>query len=82
MEVEAAEYLASLPNPKPTVAYIAGITAPKGRTMGHAGAIIGGKADTAQEKMRIMSELGVTVVSNPAEIGITVQRVLKKQPTT
>lgn len=82
MEVEAAEYLASLPNPKPTVAYIAGITAPKGRTMGHAGAIIGGKADTAQEKMRLMSELGITVVSNPAEIGITVQRVLKKQPTT
>ncbi len=82
MEVEAAEYLASLSNPKPTVAYIAGITAPKGRTMGHAGAIIGGKADTAQEKMRLMSELGITVVSNPAEIGITVQRVLKKQPTT
>jgi len=81
MEVEAAEYLAALPNPKPAVAYIAGITAPKGRTMGHAGAIIGGKADTAQEKMRIMRDLGITVVSNPAEIGATVHRVLKKQPT-
>ena len=55
---------------KPVVAFIAGETAPKGRTMGHAGAIVGGEEDTAQAKKRILRECGVHVVDSPAEIGI------------
>jgi len=62
---------------KPVVGFIAGQTAPKGRTMGHAGAIIGGADDTAAAKMKIMAECGIHVVSSPAEIGATMLKVLK-----
>jgi len=68
MEAEAAEYIKANPL-KPVVGFIAGQTAPKGRTMGHAGAIVGGKDDTAQAKMKIMAECGIHVVESPAEIG-------------
>jgi succinyl-CoA synthetase alpha subunit len=68
MEAEAAYWIKEN-GTKPVVGFIAGQTAPKGRRMGHAGAIIGGKADTAEAKMKIMEECGVTVVVSPAEIG-------------
>lgn len=64
---------------KPLVAFIAGATAPPGRRMGHAGAIISSEADTAQAKMTRLIELGVHVVENPAEIGLTVSRALKAE---
>jgi len=63
------------------VGFIAGVSAPVGRRMGHAGAIISGEADTAVAKMNRMEELGVHVVRNPAEIGETVDKVLKQQTT-
>ncbi|MCP4438208.1 MAG: succinate--CoA ligase subunit alpha [Aureispira sp.] len=62
---------------KPVVGFIAGETAPKGRTMGHAGAIVGGADDTAQAKKRIMAECGIHVVESPAEIGITMIKALE-----
>jgi succinyl-CoA synthetase alpha subunit len=62
----------------PVVGFIAGKTAPKGRKMGHAGAIIGGKADTAAAKMEILAACGVHVVESPAQIGATMAKVLKK----
>lgn len=68
MEAEAAEYVKAY-GTKPVVGFIAGATAPKGRTMGHAGAIIGGKADTAEAKKEIMIDCGIHVVDSPAEIG-------------
>ena len=68
MEAEAAYWIKEH-GTKPVVGFIAGQTAPKGRRMGHAGAIIGGKADTAAAKMKIMEECGITVVVSPAEIG-------------
>ncbi len=77
MEADAAYYIKEN-GTKPVVAYIAGITAPKGRTMGHAGAIIGGKADTAEEKMKIMRSCGIEVVTNPANIGETTYKVMKE----
>ncbi|PLW92176.1 MAG: succinate--CoA ligase subunit alpha [Marinilabiliales bacterium] len=67
-EAEAGEYIRDH-GTKPVVAFIAGATAPKGRTMGHAGAIIGGKADTAQAKKEILKECGLTVVDSPADLG-------------
>jgi len=63
---------------KPVIGFIAGQTAPKGRRMGHAGAIIGGKNDTAEAKMKIMEECGIHVVRSPADIGVTVAQVLQK----
>ncbi len=78
LEAEAAKYIKETGNKKPVVAFIAGQTAPKGRTMGHAGAIVGGKNDTAQAKMEILRAHGVEVVESPAEIGQTVARVLGK----
>lgn len=69
MESEAAEWIKKSDKQKPVVAYIAGRTAPAGRRMGHAGAIIGGKSDTAEAKMKIMKECGITVVESPASIG-------------
>jgi succinyl-CoA synthetase alpha subunit len=77
METEAAEWIKEN-GTKPVVGFIAGQTAPKGRRMGHAGAIIGGKADTAAAKMEIMNKCGIHVVQSPADIGSTVFRVLKK----
>ena len=68
MEAEAAYWIKEH-GTKPVVGFIAGQTAPKGRRMGHAGAIIGGKADTAEAKMKIMSECGISVAVSPAEIG-------------
>ncbi len=68
MEAEAAYYIRDFGN-KPVVSFIAGATAPKGRTMGHAGAIVGGKADTAEAKKEILRDCGIHVVDSPAEIG-------------
>ncbi len=76
MEAEAARYIKEN-GTKPVVGFIAGQTAPKGRTMGHAGAIIGGAEDTAEAKMRIMKECGLHVVSSPAQIGSTMIEALK-----
>ncbi len=76
MEAEAAYYVKEH-GTKPVVSFIAGATAPKGRTMGHAGAIIGGKDDTAQAKKIILKECGIHVVESPAEIGKTMASVLK-----
>ncbi len=75
MEAEAAEWIKAH-GTKPVVGFIAGKTAPKGRKMGHAGAIIGGKADTAEAKMEIMSQCGIHVVQSPADIGITMKKAL------
>jgi succinyl-CoA synthetase alpha subunit len=77
MENEAAEWIKDN-GTKPVIGFIAGQTAPKGRRMGHAGAIIGGKNDTAAAKMEIMGKCGITVVESPADIGMTVKRVLGK----
>jgi succinyl-CoA synthetase alpha subunit len=78
MESEAAEWIKEH-GTKPVIGFIAGQTAPKGRRMGHAGAIIGGKNDTAAAKMAIMKACGIHVVESPADIGITVASVLKKK---
>jgi succinyl-CoA synthetase alpha subunit len=77
MEAEAARWIKEN-NRKPVVGFIAGQTAPPGRRMGHAGAIIGGAEDTAAAKMKILRECGVTVVESPANIGKTMAEVLKK----
>ncbi|WP_194776514.1 succinate--CoA ligase subunit alpha [Pararhodonellum marinum] len=75
-EAEAAKWIKNNGNQKPVVGFIAGQTAPAGRRMGHAGAIIGGADDTAEAKMRIMRENGITVVDSPAEIGAVMAKVL------
>ncbi|MEA2106854.1 MAG: succinate--CoA ligase subunit alpha [Bacteroidota bacterium] len=77
MEAEAAEWIKEN-GTKPVVGFIAGKTAPKGRRMGHAGAIIGGKGDTAVAKMKIMQKCGIHVVESPAEIGKKMYDALKK----
>jgi succinyl-CoA synthetase alpha subunit len=69
LEAEAARWIKANGNRKPVVGFIAGETAPKGRTMGHAGAIVGGADDTAQAKKAILRECGVEVVDSPAHIG-------------
>jgi len=76
MEAEASHWIKSTGNKKPVVGFIAGQTAPAGRRMGHAGAIIGGKDDTAAAKMAIMRECGITVSDSPAEIGATMAGLL------
>ena len=75
MEAEAARYIKEH-GTKPVVGFIAGQTAPKGRTMGHAGAIVGGHEDTAEAKMKIMEECGLHVVKSPADIGTTMVKAL------
>lgn len=75
MEAEAAEWIKKNGN-KPVVAFIAGKTAPKGRRMGHAGAIIGGKNDTAAAKMDILKKNGIVIAESPAEIGLKIQEAL------
>lgn len=75
-EAVASEWIKAQGNPKPVVGFIAGQTAPKGRTMGHAGAIVGGKDDTAEAKMAIMESCGLHVVSSPAVIGQRMAEVL------
>lgn len=76
LEADAARWVHEQGNPKPVVGFIAGETAPKGRTMGHAGAIVGGAEDTAEAKKKIMSECGIHVVDSPAEIGKKVAQIL------
>lgn len=76
LEAEAARWVKATGNKKPVIGFIAGQTAPKGRTMGHAGAIVGGKDDTAQAKMKILRENGIYVVESPAKIGDKVAEVL------
>ena len=75
-ETEAAEYFKNHMT-KPLVAYIAGLTAPKGRRMGHAGAIVSGKGESAAEKVEMLAEAGVTVAPNPSELGSTMEKVMK-----
>ena len=76
LEADAAKWIKADGNRKPVVGFIAGVTAPAGRTMGHAGAIVGGADDTAEAKKRIMRENGIHVVDSPAEIGKKVKEVL------
>ena len=76
LEADAAKWIKADGNRKPVVGFIAGETAPKGRTMGHAGAIVGGADDTAEAKKRIMRECGIHVVDSPAKIGAKVKEVL------
>jgi succinyl-CoA synthetase alpha subunit/malate-CoA ligase subunit alpha len=77
-EAEAAEYIQNHMT-KPVIAYIAGLTAPKGRTMGHAGAIISAFGESASEKVEILTAAGVTVAEHPSIIGETIARVMKKE---
>ena len=77
LEAEAAQWIKADGNRKPVVGFIAGQTAPAGRTMGHAGAIVGGADDTAQAKMKILAENGIHVVESPAKIGEMIASVLK-----
>ncbi len=76
MEADAAYWIKEH-GTKPVVSFIAGATAPKGRTMGHAGAIIGGKADTAEAKKEILRDCGIHVVDSPADIGTKMAELLK-----
>ncbi len=76
LEADAARWIKDTGNKKPVIGFIAGETAPKGRTMGHAGAIVGGADDTAQAKKRIMRQCGIHVVDSPAEIGKKVAKVI------
>jgi succinyl-CoA synthetase alpha subunit len=76
LEADAARWIKASGNKKPVIGFIAGQTAPAGRRMGHAGAIIGGAEDTAAAKMAIMRECGIIVVDSPASIGDTVAKVL------
>ena len=78
LEAEAARWIHANGNKKPVVGFIAGQTAPKGRKMGHAGAIVGGADDTAAAKMRILAENGIHVVESPAQIGATIARIMGK----
>ena len=77
LEADAAHWIKNSDVTKPVVGFIAGQTAPKGRTMGHAGAIVGGKDDTAEAKKQILSNCGIHVVNSPADIGEMVKKVLK-----
>ncbi|MCC6279331.1 MAG: succinate--CoA ligase subunit alpha [Saprospiraceae bacterium] len=77
LEAEAARWIRANGNKKPVVGFIAGQTAPKGRKMGHAGAIVGGADDTAAAKMRILAENGIHVVDSPAQIGATIAKIMK-----
>ncbi|MBD0376903.1 MAG: succinate--CoA ligase subunit alpha [Flavisolibacter sp.] len=77
MEAEAARWIRDTGNKKPVVGFIAGQTAPPGRRMGHAGAIVGGAEDTAAAKMKIMGECGIHVVQSPANIGKTMAEVMR-----
>ncbi|MGD2005334.1 MAG: succinate--CoA ligase subunit alpha [Flavobacteriaceae bacterium] len=76
LEADAARWIKANGNAKPVVGFIAGETAPKGRTMGHAGAIVGGSDDTAEAKKKIMRECGIHVVDSPAQIGAKVAEVV------
>lgn len=82
MEVDAARWIQTYGIEKPVVGYIAGETAPTGRTMGHAGAIVGGKEDTASAKKAIMKQCGIHVVDSPAKIGSTVKQIINSTYVT
>jgi succinyl-CoA synthetase alpha subunit len=75
LEVKAARWIAAHGN-KPVVGFIAGVTAPKGRTMGHAGAIVSGEEESAEAKKAVMRECGIHVVDSPAQIGATMAEAL------
>ena len=77
LEIEAAKWYKESGSKKPVIGFIAGQTAPKGRTMGHAGAIVGGEEDTAQAKMNEMAECGILVAESPADIGKLLLEVMK-----
>ncbi|MBC8315661.1 MAG: succinate--CoA ligase subunit alpha [Bacteroidales bacterium] len=77
METDAGNWIKEH-GTKPVVSFIAGATAPKGRTMGHAGAIVGGKADTAQAKKEILNECGVFVIESPADIAASLLKAMKR----
>jgi succinyl-CoA synthetase alpha subunit len=77
-EEEAAEFLKSIKNPKPVIGFIAGLTAPPGRRMGHAGAVISGAQGGALEKIEILRSAGVTVADSPARIGQTLLEVIRR----
>ena len=77
-EAEAAEYVKNRMT-KPVVAYIAGLTAPKGRRMGHAGAIVSGKGESAVEKVEVLKAAGATIAPNPSELGSTMAKVLRQE---
>ncbi|MFL5730418.1 MAG: succinate--CoA ligase subunit alpha, partial [Cytophagaceae bacterium] len=77
-EAVAAKYIKESGNKKPVVGFIAGQTAPAGRRMGHAGAIVGGADDTAAAKMKIMADCGIFVCESPADIGATMIKALEK----
>lgn len=76
LETEAARWIYSIGNKKPVISFIAGQTAPKDRVMGHAGAIVGGRADSAFEKIKILQRCGIHVIYSPAEIGNNVAKFL------
>lgn len=76
LEIDAARWYKNSGIKKPVIGFIAGETAPAGRTMGHAGAIVGGSDDTAQAKKKVMRECGIHVVESPAEIGKRVKEIL------
>jgi malate-CoA ligase subunit alpha len=78
-EAEAAEFVRTSMT-KPVAAYVAGLSAPKGRKMGHAGAIISAFGESAPEKVEILRDAGVTIVPTPAELGSTMAAVLAKSP--
>jgi len=80
-EQEAADYIKAHVR-KPVIAFIAGSTAPAGRRMGHAGAIISGNSGTAAAKKQALSDAGATIVESPAEIGATTKRVLRERGLT
>lgn len=76
-EEEAAEYLKTSGYPKPVAAYVAGLTAPPGKRLGHAGAIIEGRQGTAAEKLRLLKEAGVKTIDNPARLGQTLKQLIR-----
>ena len=78
-EEEAAEFVKNHKIKKPIVGFIAGVTAPPGRRMGHAGAIVSGGEETAEAKMRIMDECGISVCESPSEIGITMKNIINNK---